>query len=83
MATKLDTGWAKYSPGSFQKCGIKGHHGCLDQFEADGNIQFIRDIRDNKKLGKVQGMNYGHNKKLNTLIACFYLVLFLLSIIFY
>ena len=36
--------WKFYSPGTFIKCPRPGHSGCLDQFPADGNMQF-RDYR--------------------------------------
>ena len=36
-----NTGWAPYDAGKFTKCTKPGHQGCLDQFEADGNIQFL------------------------------------------
>ena len=29
-----------YNAGSFKKCSITGHSACLDQFPADGNMQF-------------------------------------------
>ena len=32
--------WRFYTPGSFAKCSKPGHHSCLDQFKADGNLQF-------------------------------------------
>ena len=38
------SGWNFYSPGTFIKCPRPGHSGCLDQFPADGNMQF-RDYR--------------------------------------
>ena len=34
------TGWAFYNPGSFIKCSEPGHSSCLDQYPADGNMQF-------------------------------------------
>ena len=36
-----NTGWAPYDAGKFLKCTTPGHQGCLDEFEADGNIQFL------------------------------------------
>ena len=36
-----NTGWAPYDAGKFMKCTRPGHQGCLDQFKADGNIQFM------------------------------------------
>lgn len=35
-----DTGWSFYRPGKFKTCAFPGHSACLDQFPADGNIQF-------------------------------------------
>ncbi|XP_068743344.1 uncharacterized protein [Montipora capricornis] len=35
-----DSGWAFYRPSTFQKCPEPGHSACLDQFPADGNLQF-------------------------------------------
>ena len=29
-----------YYPGQFIKCTKQGHHACLDQFSADGSLQF-------------------------------------------
>jgi len=40
MDTGHNTGWSFYSAGSFTKCSQPGHSGCLDQFPADGNLQF-------------------------------------------
>ena len=40
MDTGHNTGWAFYGAGSFTKCSQPGHSGCLDQFPADGNLQF-------------------------------------------
>ena len=36
----MKTGWDKYVPGKFEECEHPGHHGCLDQFKADGSLQF-------------------------------------------
>lgn len=36
--------WGRYRPGVFSKCPIPGHSGCLDQFSADGNLQFSDDL---------------------------------------
>lgn len=36
--------WGRYHPGVFSKCPIPGHSGCLDQFSADGNLQFSEDL---------------------------------------
>ena len=35
-------GWSFYNAGRFKKCPIKGHSACLDQFPADGNMQFSK-----------------------------------------
>jgi len=35
-----DTGWAFYRPSTFKACPETGHSACLDQFPADGNLQF-------------------------------------------
>ena len=40
MNNRMNSGWDEYHPGSFNECEIPGHHGCLDQYEADGSIQF-------------------------------------------
>lgn len=40
MATGKNTGWAVYESGYFAKCTATEHHGCLDQFRADGDLQF-------------------------------------------
>eukprot|EP00794_Sanderia_malayensis_P017017 gene17017-18731_t len=42
FSNNVNSGWALYHPGTFHKCAMRGHHGCLDQFKADGNIQFKR-----------------------------------------
>uniref|UniRef100_A0A6P8J045 Uncharacterized protein LOC116305542 n=1 Tax=Actinia tenebrosa TaxID=6105 RepID=A0A6P8J045_ACTTE len=34
------TGWVFYRPSHFTKCPTPGHSACLDQYPADGNIQF-------------------------------------------
>ena len=34
------TSWYPYEAGKFAQCTKSGHQGCLDKFEADGNIQF-------------------------------------------
>ena len=34
------SGWADYLVKRFTKCPVPGHHYCLDQYEADGNMQF-------------------------------------------
>lgn len=41
---KHRTSWVLYNPGSFIKCPQPGHSSCLDQYLADGNMQF-RDYR--------------------------------------
>ncbi|XP_032226808.2 uncharacterized protein LOC5502641 [Nematostella vectensis] len=35
-----ETGWSFYNPGKFTKCTEPGHSACLDQYPADGNLQF-------------------------------------------
>ena len=30
----------RYNPGSFSKCPVPGHSACLDQFPAEGDLQF-------------------------------------------
>ena len=35
-----------YKTGVFINCSIPGHHACLDQFKADGNLQFNIDNVD-------------------------------------
>ncbi|CAM1311603.1 Uncharacterised protein at_DN2433 [Pycnogonum litorale] len=37
---KLKHGRASYTSGSFTKCTYPGHHACLDQYPADGVLQF-------------------------------------------
>jgi hypothetical protein len=34
------TSWSFYNPGWFLKCKYPGHSSCLDQYPADGNMQF-------------------------------------------
>lgn len=41
MSSGQKSSWDEYKSGRFQKCTIPGHHACLDQFEADGDINFI------------------------------------------
>ena len=40
MTTGHDSGWAFYQPSSFIACPQPGHSACLDQYSADGNLQF-------------------------------------------
>lgn len=40
MDTGHDSGWAFYRPSTFKKCPEPGHSACLDQYPADGNLQF-------------------------------------------
>ena len=40
LVSGKDTGWSIYNSGYFQKCEKEGHHGCLDQYKADGDLQF-------------------------------------------
>ena len=35
-----------YKTGVFNNCSAPGHHACLDQFKADGNLQFNIDNVD-------------------------------------
>ncbi len=35
-----NTAWMFYDPGWFLKCAYPGHSSCLDQYPADGNMQF-------------------------------------------
>lgn len=39
-AHKRATSWMFYNPGWFLKCSNPGHSSCLDQYPADGNMQF-------------------------------------------
>ena len=32
-----------YQTGKFVKCKVPGHHSCLDELKADGNLQFDTD----------------------------------------
>ncbi|XP_067947171.1 uncharacterized protein [Watersipora subatra] len=40
MSLSQSSGWQFYRPGTFSPCRRPGHHSCLDQYLADGNIQF-------------------------------------------
>ena len=46
MVTGEKSGWVTYNSGHFKKCSITGHNACLDQFEADGNLEFVGKIRE-------------------------------------
>ena len=37
---KHSSAWILYNPGSFLECPEPGHSSCLDQYPADGNMQF-------------------------------------------
>ncbi|XP_068724564.1 uncharacterized protein [Montipora capricornis] len=40
LSTGKQSGWDAYEPGAFNACPVKGFHGCLDQYQPDGSIQF-------------------------------------------
>ncbi len=40
MDLGLRDSWARYRSGWFTRCNQPGHHDCLDQYSADGNLQF-------------------------------------------
>ena len=40
LSTGKQSGWDAYEPGVFNSCPVKGFHGCLDQYQPDGSIQF-------------------------------------------
>ena len=40
MNNRMNSGWDEYIPNFFNKCEVPGHHACLDQYEADGSVQF-------------------------------------------
>ncbi|KAI8495433.1 hypothetical protein Bbelb_268880 [Branchiostoma belcheri] len=40
MTLGYESGWAKYDTSGFSPCPQPGHHGCLDQYATDGNLQF-------------------------------------------
>eukprot|EP00795_Rhopilema_esculentum_P012884 gene12884-3635_t len=40
MSKRMNSGYDEYEPGEFNDCVRPGHHGCLDQYEADGSLQF-------------------------------------------
>ena len=40
---RSDSIWGFYDPGQYFGCPKKGHSACLDQYRADGNIQFKED----------------------------------------
>ncbi len=44
MSLGLQNSWAPYRPGFFTRCTQPGHHDCLDQYAADGNLQFSDPI---------------------------------------
>lgn len=40
LSTGKQSGWDAYETGVFSSCPVKGFHGCLDQYQPDGSIQF-------------------------------------------
>lgn len=40
IATSQDSGWNTYDTNGFTTCPVKGFHGCLDQYQSDGSVQF-------------------------------------------
>ncbi|XP_020605018.1 uncharacterized protein LOC110043858 [Orbicella faveolata] len=40
LSTGKLSGWDAYEAGMFSSCPVKGFHGCLDQYQPDGSIQF-------------------------------------------
>ncbi|XP_022798874.1 uncharacterized protein LOC111336948 [Stylophora pistillata] len=40
LSTGKQSGWDAYETKVFSSCPVKGFHGCLDQYESDGSIQF-------------------------------------------
>ena len=40
LETNKNSGWDTYQPSTFSKCAKENHHACLDQYMADGNLQF-------------------------------------------
>ena len=40
VKSDVSSSYADYKSGSFNKCPEPGHSACLDQFPADGNLQF-------------------------------------------
>ena len=40
LSTGKQSGWDAYETGVFGSCPVKGFHGCLDQYQPDGSIQF-------------------------------------------
>ena len=40
LSTGKLSGWDAYEAGMFNSCPLKGFHGCLDQYQPDGSIQF-------------------------------------------
>lgn len=41
MVTGEKSGWVDYDSGHFEECGIPGHNACLNQFDGDGNLEFV------------------------------------------
>ncbi|XP_069137824.1 uncharacterized protein [Argopecten irradians] len=39
-----NTSWGKYPMNDFLKCPEPGHHACLDNYKADGNLQFVDPV---------------------------------------
>lgn len=40
LSTGKQSGWDAYETDMFSSCPVKGFHGCLDQYQPDGSIQF-------------------------------------------
>ncbi|KAL9979499.1 hypothetical protein ACROYT_G017173 [Oculina patagonica] len=40
LSTGKQSGWDPYETGVFSSCPVKGFHGCLDQYQPDGSLQF-------------------------------------------
>eukprot|EP00112_Aurelia_sp_Birch-Aquarium-sp1_P024757 Seg797.3 transcript_id=Seg797.3/GoldUCD/mRNA.D3Y31 product="Fukutin-related protein" protein_id=Seg797.3/GoldUCD/D3Y31 len=49
MNNRMNSGWDEYHPGSFNKCEIPGHHGCLDQYEADASQMKQAEFKASKQ----------------------------------
>ena len=44
MALGLQNSWIEYQAGYFTRCTQPGNHDCLDQYSADGNLQFLYPV---------------------------------------
>lgn len=44
LARGKESGWHFYNAGKFERCPVKEHSACLNQFSADGNMQFEKNI---------------------------------------